>query len=38
MPSLGKILIVAGIILVIAGIVIYFSGDKLGWIGHLPGE
>lgn len=38
MPSLGKILIVAGIILVIAGIVIYFSGDKLGWIGHLPGD
>jgi cytochrome b subunit of formate dehydrogenase len=38
MPSLGKILIVAGVILVIAGIVIYFSGDKLGWIGHLPGD
>jgi len=38
MSSLGKILIVAGVILIIAGIIIYFSGNKLGWIGHLPGD
>jgi len=38
MPHLGKILIIAGIILIITGIVVYFAGDKLGWIGHLPGD
>jgi hypothetical protein len=38
MPHLGKILIVTGIILVIAGLIVYFAGDKLSWIGHLPGD
>jgi hypothetical protein len=38
MPHLGKILIIAGIILAIAGVIVYFAGDKLGWIGHLPGD
>ena len=38
MPNLGKILVIAGIILIIAGVIIYFTGDKLGWIGHLPGD
>ena len=38
MSSLGKILIIAGVILIIAGIIIYFSGNKLGWIGHIPGD
>jgi hypothetical protein len=38
MPQLGKILIIAGIFLVIAGIVVYFASDKLGWLGHLPGD
>ena len=38
MPQLGKILIVLGIILILAGLIIYFAGDKLGWIGHLPGD
>lgn len=38
MPQLGKILIILGIILIIAGLIIYFAGDKLGWIGHLPGD
>jgi len=23
---------------VIAGILIYFFGNKMGWIGHLPGD
>lgn len=23
---------------VIVGVVIYFFGNKLGWIGHLPGD
>jgi hypothetical protein len=38
MPQLGKILIIAGIFLIIAGLVVYFAGDKLSWIGHLPGD
>lgn len=38
MPHLGKILIIAGIILIIAGLIVYFAGDKLNWIGHLPGD
>lgn len=38
MQQIGKILIVVGILSVLAGIVIYFAGDKLGWVGHLPGD
>jgi hypothetical protein len=38
MPQLGKIIIIAGIILIIAGLIVYFAGDKLSWIGHLPGD
>ncbi len=36
--SFGKNLIIAGIMVVIVGIFIYFFGDKLGWIGNLPGD
>jgi hypothetical protein len=36
--QIGKIIIGLGILLVIAGIIIYFWGDKLSWIGHLPGD
>jgi H+/Cl- antiporter ClcA len=38
MPHLGKILIIAGIILIITGLIVYFAGNKLSWIGHLPGD
>jgi hypothetical protein len=38
LEQLGKILILSGIILVIAGLIVYFAGDKLGWLGHLPGD
>lgn len=38
MENIGKILIVSGIILVAAGLILYFSGDKLSWLGHLPGD
>jgi uncharacterized membrane protein len=38
MPQLGKILITIGVILIIAGFIVYFAGNKLGWIGHLPGD
>ena len=38
MHQTGKILIILGIVLVIAGIIIYFAGDKLSWLGRLPGD
>lgn len=38
MSQPGKILIIIGIVLIIAGLVIYFAGDKLTWLGHLPGD
>ena len=38
MEQLGKILIFSGIVLVIAGLIIYFAGNKLSWLGHLPGD
>lgn len=27
-----------GILLIVAGVIIYFAGNKMGWIGHLPGD
>ena len=38
MEQIGKILIFSGIILLIAGLIIYFAGNKLSWLGHLPGD
>ena len=38
MQQTGKFLIVAGIILIIAGLIVYFAGNKLNWLGHLPGD
>jgi hypothetical protein len=38
MEQIGKILILTGIIFVIAGLIIYFAGNKLTWLGHLPGD
>lgn len=38
MNQVGKTLIVIGVVLVVAGIIVYFAGDKLNWIGRLPGD
>jgi len=38
MIQTGKILVIAGVVLVIAGLIIWFLGDKLNWLGHLPGD
>ena len=38
MEHIGKTLIIIGIIVVIAGVIIYFAGNKLNWLGHLPGD
>lgn len=34
----GKYIIVIGLVLVLIGVVIYFFGDKLNWLGRLPGD
>ena len=38
MAQLGKILVITGILLVIAGLLIWLAGDRLNWIGRLPGD
>jgi len=38
MEQTGKVLIFIGIIFIIAGLIIYFAGDRLSWLGHLPGD
>jgi hypothetical protein len=34
----AKVLIVIGCLVVLVGLVFYFFGDKLGWLGKLPGD
>jgi hypothetical protein len=34
----GKYLIILGSIAVIFGLIFYFLGDKLNWLGNLPGD
>jgi len=34
----GKYIIVFGIIVIVIGAVVYFFGNKLHWIGRLPGD
>lgn len=36
--STGKYILIAGGFIVLIGIVVYFFGDKLHWIGRLPGD
>lgn len=36
--NIAKVLIMIGILLLIAGLLYYFFGDKLHWIGRLPGD
>ncbi len=38
MQYLGKILIAIGIGILVAGIILYFAGNKLSWLGRLPGD
>jgi hypothetical protein len=35
--SLGKILIICGVVLVVIGLILIL-GDKIPWIGRLPGD
>ncbi len=34
----AKYIILAGLALVVIGVLFYFLGDKLKWIGNLPGD
>lgn len=36
--GIGKYLIGIGVVIVLIGIVVYFFGDKLSWLGRLPGD
>lgn len=34
----GKYIVLIGVVVVVVGLVWYFFGNKLGWIGRLPGD
>ena len=38
MENIGKLLIGVGAVILILGIVLWLFGDKLGWVGNLPGD
>ena len=37
-PSIGKYIILIGAAVVLVGLIVYFFGDKLSWMGRLPGD
>ena len=34
----AKYIILLGLILLVVGVVVYFFGNRLNWIGRLPGD
>lgn len=38
MEQWGKWLVSAGITIVLVGLLLWLGGDKLSWIGRLPGD
>jgi hypothetical protein len=38
METLGKAIFSLGVVLVLIGLGLWFFGDKLTWLGHLPGD
>lgn len=34
----GKYIILFGVLVVVVGVIVYFFGDKLHWVGRLPGD
>ena len=38
MERIGKLVIITGIVIVVAGVVIWLLGDKLRFLGRLPGD
>ncbi|WP_336517301.1 DUF2905 domain-containing protein [Pollutibacter soli] len=37
-PVKAKSLIIAGIVLILIGLIWHFFGNKLSWLGRLPGD
>ncbi|HEV7332618.1 MAG TPA: DUF2905 domain-containing protein [Flavisolibacter sp.] len=37
-PHAGKYIILFGLLIVVVGAIVYFFGNKLHWIGRLPGD
>lgn len=38
MAGAGKYLLIVGIIIALVGLVLWLAGDKLSWLGNLPGD
>lgn len=38
MQPLSKYIIGFGVIIILVGLIVYFLGDKLNWLGRLPGD
>ncbi len=38
MEILGKAIFGIGVMLVVIGLLLWFGGDKLSWLGRLPGD
>jgi len=38
MQQWAKILMVSGGLLMVAGLLLYFFGNRLSWLGKLPGD
>ncbi len=38
MERFGKTIIIIGILVVVASVIIWLFGDKLRWLGRLPGD
>lgn len=36
--TVGKYIMLIGAALVLIGLIVYFFGDKLNWLGRLPGD
>lgn len=36
--TLGKYIILIGVAISLIGLIVYFFGDKLNWLGRLPGD
>jgi hypothetical protein len=36
--STGKYIILIGLIVTVVGVIIYFFGNKLGFLGRMPGD
>lgn len=38
MENIGKLILGLGLLLVVVGLCFWLFGDRLGWLGRLPGD